>query len=147
MRQVKFVCDCCGKAINVSVYMLYGAEVDDTESVANGAMFQQFDDVHLCEDCYEDIDAVVMEAITKIRISKNKKVSEPKKETVAIDVPEKKKENKPGPVKGQPVKKIDDGKMLALKNAGWTCEKIADEMGLGVSTVWRHLKNMKEANK
>ena len=37
-------------------------------------------------------------------------------------------------------KKLDDGKMLALRKAGWTYEKIADEMGCSPQTVINHIK-------
>lgn len=37
-------------------------------------------------------------------------------------------------------KDIDVGKIHALKNAGWSVEKIADEMKLGTSTVYKKLQ-------
>ena len=39
---------------------------------------------------------------------------------------------------------IDDGKIKALSNAGWTAEKIAEEMNISVATVYNHLKAMRE---
>lgn len=44
-------------------------------------------------------------------------------------------------------RKVDDGKILALYKAGWSCPKIADEMGCSVPTVIDHLKNMGEYKK
>ena len=35
--------------------------------------------------------------------------------------------------------KLDDGKILALRKAGWTYAKIADEMGCSIQTVVNHL--------
>lgn len=43
-----------------------------------------------------------------------------------------------GPGKRQ---KLDDGKMLALRRAGWTYDKIADEMGCSPQTVINHIKD------
>lgn len=37
-------------------------------------------------------------------------------------------------------KPLDDGKMLALRKAGWTYEKIADEMHCSTQTVINHIK-------
>lgn len=37
-------------------------------------------------------------------------------------------------------KKLDDGKMLALRKAGWSYEKIADEMGCSTPTVINHIR-------
>ena len=38
-------------------------------------------------------------------------------------------------------KPLDDGKMLALRKAGWSYEKIADEMGCSIQTVINHIKD------
>lgn len=35
---------------------------------------------------------------------------------------------------------IDDGKINALKRAGWSVPKIADEMGISIATVYKHLQ-------
>ena len=40
---------------------------------------------------------------------------------------------------------LDDGKILALRNAGWTYKKIADEMGVSDATIISHLKKMQAA--
>ena len=37
-------------------------------------------------------------------------------------------------------KNLDDGKMLALRKAGWTYDKIADEMGCSTQTVINHIR-------
>ena len=45
-------------------------------------------------------------------------------------------------VKAKPKKKkeVDVGKIRALNKAGWSVEKIADEMRIGKSTVYKKLK-------
>ena len=44
---------------------------------------------------------------------------------------------------GTPIKsKLDDGKIKALREAGWSLEKIADEMGCTPQTVANHLNAM-----
>lgn len=63
--------------------------------------------------------------------------------------PEQKAEAKPTPPPKSPVgqgrkRKLDTGKMTALRNAGWSYEKIADEMGCSAGTVWNYFKD-KEA--
>lgn len=64
-----------------------------------------------------------------------KKEPKPKKvERVKLDPPEKEK----------PKKKLDDGKMLALRRAGWSYEKIADEMGCATQTVINHIKEKED---
>ncbi len=41
----------------------------------------------------------------------------------------------------------DTGKMTALRNAGWSYEKIADEMGCSAGTVWNFFNKDKEDKK
>lgn len=51
------------------------------------------------------------------------------------------KEQEPEPkAAGKKRKPLDDGKMLALRKAGWSYEKIADEMGCSTQTVINHIK-------
>lgn len=47
---------------------------------------------------------------------------------------------KPKQVRGPYKKVLDVGKMQALRDAGWSYEKIADEMRCGASTVYKKLK-------
>lgn len=44
-------------------------------------------------------------------------------------------------------RKLDTGKMTALRNAGWSYEKIADEMGCSARTVWNFFNKDKEDKK
>ncbi|MBQ1779402.1 MAG: hypothetical protein IIZ93_14710 [Acidaminococcaceae bacterium] len=48
-------------------------------------------------------------------------------------------EAKPAPVK----RPVDWGKAKALRKAGWSLAKIADELGVSVPTVSAHLKEVK----
>ena len=66
--------------------------------------------------------------------------------------PETKEEVKPTPPPKSPVgqgrkRKLDTGKMTALRKAGWSYEKIADEMGCSAGTVWNFFNKDKEDKK
>ena len=70
-------------------------------------------------------------------------------EVKPADVKVEKKEVKPAlaekpqeTVRGRNGKRIpiDTGKIKALRKAGWSAEKIADEMRCSVATVYNHLK-------
>lgn len=66
--------------------------------------------------------------------------------------PEQKAEEKPTPPPKSPVgqgrkRKLDTGKMTALRNSGWSYEKIADEMGCSAGTVWNYFNKDKEDKK
>ena len=39
-------------------------------------------------------------------------------------------------------KRIDDGKIAALRRAGWTIKAIAEEIGCSQPTIIKHLKDM-----
>lgn len=62
----------------------------------------------------------------------------------------KKTASKPAPKKTAPkknAKPIDKGKIGALHRAGWSAAKIADEMKLGLSTVYKIIKEIQEESK
>ena len=42
---------------------------------------------------------------------------------------------------------VDIGKMLALRNAGWTMKKIAEELGISEASVFNYLKKMEMEDK
>ena len=60
------------------------------------------------------------------------------KPEVKSDKLEELKDKEPEPVK----KRIDDGKIVALRKAGWSMNKIAEEMGITPLTVSNHLKKL-----
>lgn len=45
---------------------------------------------------------------------------------------------------GAKKKALDMGKVVALRNAGWSLKKIADEMGVSEGTIWNNLKKMED---
>ena len=66
--------------------------------------------------------------------------------------PEQKAEVKPTPPPKSPVgqgrkRKLDTGKMRALREAGWSYKKIADEMSCSEATVWNFFNKDKEDKK
>ena len=62
----------------------------------------------------------------------NAEVDTPKREEAPVPKPSTNPTGKKKP--------LDDGKMLALRKAGWTYEKIADEMRCSAQTVINHIK-------
>ena len=83
-------------------------------------------------------------AVFAVMQTQAKAEERPKKE------PEPKAEAKPTPPPKSPAgqgrkRKLDTGKMRALREAGWSYEKIADEMGCSAGTVWNYFNKDKEA--
>lgn len=56
--------------------------------------------------------------------------------------PEVKAQPKAQPKQAAGKKRLDDAKMLALRKAGWSYEKIADEMRCATQTVINHIREM-----
>ena len=61
-------------------------------------------------------------------------------------IAEPKKKYDPTPKTGTRRKDLDDGKIRALRKAGWTLEKIADEMGCTPQTIKNRLDKYKNAS-
>lgn len=58
-------------------------------------------------------------------------------------IPVEDKPEEPKKREGKPIRKnIDKGKVKALRRAGWSTNKIADEMGVSAATISYHLKKM-----
>ena len=75
---------------------------------------------------------------------------DPVPETITEPIPEPLPTAKEAPKKIAPkknTKPIDKGKIGALHKAGWSASAIADEMKLGLSTVYKIIKEIQEANK
>ena len=82
---------------------------------------------HLCSGCTSRLIKMLKEADEK-RIAK-----------AAVKVEAK------APETAKPAKsKLDNGKILALRNAGWSLEKIANEMGCCPQTIANRLEAIKE---
>ena len=67
------------------------------------------------------------------------KVAEGKKEEpLATQIVETMPKKNGRPLKGE----LDDGKIKALREAGWSVAKIADEFGCVEQTIYNHLKDI-----
>lgn len=125
MRKVTIFCDRCGKQIGLVSKLLttFSYNVDNTEDpedVEDGA--------ELCIDCYNEIDNMVAFMV--------------KNPTIHFDGGKQIGEEKP---KRTPKKKdLDLGKMAALRNAGWSYRKIADELGCSDVTVSARMEEAQE---
>lgn len=111
MRKITYYCDRCGKVITDEVHIL-GHQVIDPDS---GELTLQEWGAELCKDCFEWVDAATMTAIRDVR--------------------------KEAPQKKTPVNKadIDMGKVFALRDAGWSLDKIGEEFRVSGQTIANHI--------
>ena len=124
---IKIICNRCNKEIaeqNVS-FISIGTNVNPLQCIREYELPMQkaeFSDWHFCPDCINKI---------KSFIKSNPQTKEPQKET-----PEPPKAISETPETEQTGRKrIDRGKIMALKNAGWSNAKIADEMDMTANSV------------
>ena len=121
MRKIMYYCDRCGKQIQTDVvrilathYYTQDNNTDVPDDEEEGAM--------LCNTCIDIVDAAIVAAMK------------------LVTLPEKPKKQHGG----QNKKNLDLGKIAALRNAGWSLEKIGDEMGCSAQTVANHLEEAME---
>ena len=54
------------------------------------------------------------------------------------------REEPTGKVSSTKRKKVDTGKLLALRKAGWSMKKIGEELGISEGSVFNYLKKLEE---
>lgn len=124
MRKVNYYCDKCGKLITGPKFQLatYWTDLEDPNEfewdVDKGA--------DLCEDCNKECDDMVAWFIQHrdyhIGAPAEKPEPAPKRQNIKHGTGGKKKD-------------LDLGRMAALRNAGWSYEKIADDLRCSAQTV------------
>ena len=85
------------------------------------------------------------DVIEPVKAATSAPMATDQQEEKAEIIAELKKKCDPVPKTGTQRKNLDDGKIRALRKAGWTLEKIADEMGCSPQTVKNRLDKYKTA--
>ncbi len=137
MKKVTFYCDRCKKEITQTVYQLatiwFDAAFPEPSECDYGA--------DLCEECYRKVDDAVL---AEIQVGNQlKQIEDARERKLAKTVGPKVTARKPI----EPKVKIDLGKVGALRDAGWTWEKIGEEFHCSAQTVinhWNKYRNTQE---
>lgn len=119
MRKITFYCDRCGKMVDGLKYQL--AVYWTSEEDLNLDPWELETGADLCRDCYKEIDDMVAFMVKNptIHFDGGKQiVAEPEK-----------------PKRTPKKKDLDLGRMAALRNAGWSYEKIAEDLRCSAQTV------------
>lgn len=92
---------------------------------------------------FEDRLVPIERLFNDARFLVDKKIAKPNPEWEAAvqDMVDQNPPPAPEPVKAKR-KPLDMGKVQALRNAGWSMKKIADEMGVSEGTIWNNLKKL-----
>lgn len=131
MKQLVYSCDKCGKPITKDIYRLYvGIVSPETDDAPECYELNGLGEAVFCSKCLAEIDKEVVNSIEKNdRLDKIIEEASAKK-----DLPSKGKTKKKKP--------IDDGKIAALRDGGWTLEAIAEELGCCPQTIANRLNAM-----
>lgn len=140
MQKVTYYCDICGKEIKD--YSRKIATVIESDKTPEGAVAHadllstKYD---FCGRCLSKID---QELVKFIKNLKHKIEADKQREAIEPQLEESEEPKADEPKKEGKRKKLDDGKIGALREAGWTLQQIAEEMGASPQTIFNHLKAM-----
>lgn len=127
---VKVICDKCGAEIQQDPLRLnmFGVDIATGEILEPKTTMQQRERDY-CELCAKAIlnfaEKILIVEHTPIK-SKKTEVKEPEKD------------------QSKPKKKLDIGKIMALKKAGWSATDIADELGTTPQSIYSTVHNYKK---
>ena len=124
---IKILCDRCGRDIKEHGedigYIIMGINVNPMNGIAIMQDNELNTDSHYCHDCMTEIEGFI-----KNYKKSDKPVAEQKPKTEEPKTPLLRE-------KDFKIVSRDVGKIMSLKNAGWSNVKIADEMGMTVNNV------------
>lgn len=123
MRKTTYFCDRCGKEIEGFVWQIGSRKI----AADTGEVVVKEWGADLCEECYEKVDEITALAIMNTLPAPERATAKP--------MPRPKKPNG-----GHNKKDLDMPKVYALRNAGWSWGKIADEFGVSDQTVINHVR-------
>ena len=151
---LEYTCDLCKNPIRSEVY----SPVWATLSLDGDGNYNRDGDlinVDLCRDCAKKADRMIVDLFTAEKaeekiteIDETSEVSEVSSEVIDENCEE--ADEKPQKVDKKPRKRskggkkstLDDGKIMALRRAGWTNAKIAEEFGVSGWTIGQHVKKI-----
>ena len=128
----KYFCDLCKKEIPGSVFSpVWGELKPDGEGnyERNGDIIN----VDICYNCVDKAEKMIFNLFQKD--------DEAEEKTTEIDKNSEKIDEKPQKTNAKGRKSnLDDGKIMALRRAGWNNTKIAEEFGVSSWTISQHIK-------
>ena len=130
MKKTIRYCDLCGREITGRVYKV-GFGILEGDQINGDNIFEDIEqDMDFCVTCIEEIAEMVTNC--KSILAPATVTVEEKEDPVPVG------EKKPKEKK-KPAKKVDAGKIWALRDAGWNAASIALEVGCSQQTVYNTL--------
>ena len=140
MKKIIYTCDRCRKEIKDSPYRILVDKlyVEDPEQEVKGIMCPQphleIRDLDLCKDCTDFLVGLLKKHM-RAPAAINDDFEEAVQEMVATS-------QSGSPAKGGARRKLDRGKIRALRDAGWSVKAIAEEMQCTVRAIYEVLQEI-----
>lgn len=131
MRVETIVCDKCGKPVAGDPFSV---QISTAGKTQEGGMYAELGDKEFCEKCAARVFAILMG-----KDKEREKAKNIPKEAKDNSVPDSQKEGA-----SKPRKKLDKGKMIALKNAGWSNQQIAEELGTTEGCIATYISQIRK---
>ncbi len=132
--EVTYVCDYCGRVINPdeTISAITPGRIGYEHKFIPNHDGDEAEVLHYHDYCLENL--LAMRYAEPEQKESGQDPDPEEEETLKEETTTKRRTRK---------KDIDEGKLRALAKAGWPVKKIADDMNIGESTVYEHLKRMK----
>lgn len=146
---IRLFCDRCGEDITKDAATKVGYVALNFRKGFMGELTgdNPLEHKHFCNNCMDEITRFVSQKEKEPLSASVGAVEQPDDEIPSDDDKEAQRDNERaqgGKEKPQPRKRIDHGKIRALKNAGWSNKDIADEMHMTPGAVANSLSTHKE---
>ena len=158
MREWKIICDKCGVEITGNPFAVMLERVGREE---NAPVIGEIYELDLCESCADELRSWKMvhasagivpeqsmpdpeEKENHEELPERQEDAPEEKQTEELPPPEATKTPRKRPGRKPKAETVDIGKMVALRNAGWTYKQIAEEMKLTDKQVSNYLYNAKK---
>lgn len=114
-KMIAVICDRCGAQVPASGRIGH-VEMGFRDGLEGGYTgMDAMEGMHYCQECMLDIKGYIEKG------------------------PGRAEGGCPGPKAGTGMKRVDAGKVMALKEAGWNAKKIAEDMGISMQSVYKVL--------
>lgn len=142
MKKIIHICDRCRKEIREKAYrfMAEGFNVENGDYVGENP-YPEMERLDFCKDCADYLDDLIRHHCKKASPAIiNQEFEDAVQDMIATLQPE--CGTNPPPPADKPKRRLDGGKIRALRNAGWTVKAIAEEMNCSEQAVYNVLKKL-----
>lgn len=148
MKKIIYTCDRCKKEISGHIFKIFAEELEqESEDFTLEDHYPEMRTRDFCQECADFLVGLIDQKCKKGAPAQiNTEFEEAVQEMVATS------QSDPPPTVDKPAaRKVDTGKVLALRKAGWIVKDIAEDVGCSEATVYNILsragltRNMKKA--